>query len=262
MKQGNIENFTYLSQFKDIKDFNNQIEQWMIDVKDKFTKSELIALKRLIRFSAKIVGVCNAKIGTIVSATYENNNAGISRSTFKRMVVKAKEIGLLIVKETERMNGSQSSNVYIFNRITPLELVCEPPKSKKLDYLNKTINPIKTNNQNNNKRNSNVSESDKHIDASFVSERVPVEFTNLVKCFFNDAKQIEEYWKLVKISAFKNKVTENILETALQCFKILVRKVKFCKVTNIYGFFFGVLNRKFKATQVKGMFNCWWEIIC
>jgi hypothetical protein len=116
MKQGNIESFKQLSQFNDLKDFNNNIEQWMIDLKSKFTKSELIALKRLVRFSAKVFGVCNAKIGTIVSATHENNNVGISRSTFKRMVSKAKEFGLLVVTEMERRNGSQTSNLYVFNR--------------------------------------------------------------------------------------------------------------------------------------------------
>jgi hypothetical protein len=116
MQSGNIENFKHFSQFKDIKDFNNNIEQWMIDIKDKFTKSELVALKRLIRFSAKVAGICNAKIGTVVSATHENDGVGISRSTFKRMTIKAKELGLLTIHNTVRKNGSKSSNVYVFNR--------------------------------------------------------------------------------------------------------------------------------------------------
>jgi hypothetical protein len=137
--QTDIENFIYLSQFKNIKDFNNNIEQWMLDVKDKFTRSELIALKRLVRFSAKVTGVCTAKIGTIVSATHDKNGVGISRSTFKRMLTKAKEFGLLIVKEAVRKNGSQSSNVYVFNRIEPRseassELHSEPPEDEILNH--------------------------------------------------------------------------------------------------------------------------------
>ncbi|MDF2039346.1 MULTISPECIES: hypothetical protein [Cytobacillus] len=260
MQSGNIENFKHLSQFKDIKDFNNNIEQWMIDIKGEFTKSELIALKRLIRYSAKIVGVCNAKIGTVVSATHEKDGVGISRSTFKRMVSKAKEIGFLMVKETQRKNGSQSSNVYVFNRfISSFEASSEPPIEEKLNQ-HKTSNLSKSNNQNNNIRTEEVTlEQDSQLlDASFVNEKVPVQFTNLVKCFFDDAKMIEEFWKLVTIAAKKNKITEDTLKTALQSFRVLVRKIKFSKVTNTFGFFYGILNKKFKASYLIEMFNSWW----
>lgn len=255
MKQGNIENFTHLSQFKDIRDFNNNIEQWMIDIKSKFTKSELVALKRLIRFSAKVAGVCNAKIGTVVSATHENDGAGISRSTFKRMVSKAKELGLLFVHDTVRKNGSKSSNVYVFNRFC---VQAEPSKVEKLNQP-QTINLFKTNNQIKDIRNEEpVVEITEELDASFVSERVPTEFLNLVRCFFNDAKQIEEYWKVVNISALKNKVTEEKLDTAIKSFKVLVRKIKFCKVENTYGFYYGILSKKFRALYLKNLFDfCW-----
>ncbi|MBE2939089.1 hypothetical protein, partial [Anoxybacillus flavithermus] len=199
MKAGNIEQFKHLSQFRDLKDFNNNIEQWMIDLKSKFTKSELIALKRLIRFSAKVAGVCNAKIATIVSATHELDGVGISRSTFKRMVTKAKAFGLLTVYETERKNGSQSSNLYVFNRYPVKEDVSfsqtiELPKEKKLNCpqtsnLSKTSNHI-------NKRNDNV------LDGSYTSKRVPVEFRDFVKYFFDDAKTIEELWKVIQIQTY------------------------------------------------------------
>lgn len=259
MQSGNITNFTYLSQFKDISDFNNQIEQWMVDIKNKFTKSELVALKRLIRFSAKVAGVCNAKIGTVVSSTHDKDGAGISRSTFKRMVVKAKEFGLLVVEETVRKNGSKSSNVYVFNRFC---VQAEPSKVEKLNQP-QTNNLSKTNNQNNNIRNEDVNNSSEQentfLEASFVSEGVPAHFTNLVKCFFDDAKRIEEYWKLVIISAKKHKVTENIVETAIQAFRVLVRKIKLSKVANIYGFFYGILNKKFKALYWEEAFNSWWN---
>ncbi|MDF2039854.1 hypothetical protein P2R12_23210 [Cytobacillus oceanisediminis] len=266
MQVGHIGTFSNLSQFKDIKDFNNHIEQWMLDVKSKFTKGQLVALKRLIRFSAKVAGICTAKIGTIVSATHEKDGAGISRSTFKRMVSKAKEFGLLQVHETERKNGSQSANVYVFNRFESVselssEAGFEPPEGEKLNHQNKTDNPFKTNNKNNKKRTEDVSSSTKleePLNASFVSERVPSDFVSLVKYFFDDAKQIEEYWKLVKISAYKNKVTGDILYIALQAFRTLIRKLKFNKVTNTYGFYFGILNRKFKRLFLEQSLDGWW----
>lgn len=114
---GNIENFKDFSQFKNLEDFNNNMEQWMLDVKGEFTKSELIALKRLTRFACKIVGVCNAKIQTIVASTHANNElGGISRSTFERMLRKAKKLGLLHVYHTTKINGYKAHNVYVFNR--------------------------------------------------------------------------------------------------------------------------------------------------
>lgn len=119
MQLCNIKSFKHLSQFKDIRDFNNQIEQWMVDVKSKFTKSEFVGLKRLIRFCVCVVGVSNAKIATITKATHEQDEFTISRSTFKRMTSKAQSLGLLTIYVTERKNGSKSSNVYVYNRFEP-----------------------------------------------------------------------------------------------------------------------------------------------
>lgn len=253
MQSGNIAEFQYLSQFRDLKDFNNNMEQWMIDVKDKFTKSELVALKRLIRFSAKITGVCNAKIATVVSATHENDGIGISRSTFKRMILKAKELGMLMTHETVRKNGSKSSNVYVFNHF----------ELSNVEKLNRpqTDNPLKATKLKDIRTDVNDSnEKEVVLDTSYVSEKVPAAFTNLVKCFFDDAKMIEEYWKLVTISARKNKVEGDMLETAMQSFRVLVRKIKGNKVNNAYGFFYGILNRRFKALFEVELFYSWWEV--
>ncbi|WP_163971809.1 hypothetical protein [Oceanobacillus halotolerans] len=267
MQIGNIDSFMHLSQFTDINDFNNNIEQWMLDGKSSFTKSELVALKRLIRFSAKVAGVCSAKIGTIVSATHEKDGAGISRSTFKRMVIKAKNLGLLQTHETTRQNGSKSSNLYVFNRFCGQ---AEPSKVEKLDQP-KTSIISKTNNQNNNKRNMDVPTEQKAdtdtkknqvLDASFTSEKVPMQFTNLVRNFYDDARIIEEHWKLVNISAYKNQVTEGITDTAIEAFKALVRKIKFNNVNNTYGFFYGILNKKFRKKYTIDLFNDVWEACC
>ena len=255
MKAGNIEQFKHLSQFRDLKDFNNNIEQWMIDLKSKFTKSELIALKRLIRFSAKVAGVCNAKIATIVSATHEKDGMGISRSTFKRMITKAKALGLLTVYETVRKNGSQSSNLYVFNRYPVKEDVSfsqtiELPKDEKLNRP-QTNNLLETNNQNNiNKRNENVSDekySGDKLDSSYTSSRVPVEFRDLVKCFWNDYKVIEELWKVIHIQTYYLSYysLDDRISLAIDSFKQLVRNIKRGrKVRNIFGYFWGIVEKK------------------
>ncbi|PLT34520.1 hypothetical protein [Bacillus sp. V5-8f] len=264
MQSGKIESFKELSQFTNLKDFNNHIEQWMIEVKKEFTKSELAALKRLIRFSAKIAGVCHAKIGTVVSATHEKDGMGISRSTFKRMVGKAKQLGLLAVHETERKNGSQSANVYVFHRF-------EPPNQQQLNHP-KSIDPFKTSNIKKNKRTNDSNDiqsqdnlpsananQEKPLDASFVNDRIPKEFTNLVKYFFDDAKKIEEFWKLVKISALKNKNEGDILETGIHSFKMLISKIKRKQVNSIFGYFYGILNKNFKALYHRELADTYWN---
>ena len=56
------------------------------------------------------------KIATCLKTIREEGQShGISRDTFKRIIKKAKAIGILTVYETVRENGSQSSKLYVFN---------------------------------------------------------------------------------------------------------------------------------------------------
>ncbi|MBR8646376.1 hypothetical protein KEH51_29325 [[Brevibacterium] frigoritolerans] len=101
MLSGRIENFKEYSQFDSLKSFNTTIEMFLADHKKDFTKGELVAFKRLVRYSAKYFGVANAKIGTLLKTINEKlNGFGISRSTFERMLRKAKDFGILTVKNT------------------------------------------------------------------------------------------------------------------------------------------------------------------
>jgi N-acetylglutamate synthase-like GNAT family acetyltransferase len=248
LKSGRIEGFEGYSQFKSMKEFNTHIEMWLAVKKQEFSKGELVGLKRLVRFSVKVPGVCNAKIGTLLKAINEEYQGnGISRSTFKRMILKARELGILTIYETERKNGSQSSNLYSFNRFP----VSEPPKANKLDHPKETNNLLKTNNQKINKRN----EARIELDYTFVSDKVPQTFVQLVKYFFSDAKTIEEYWHMVQIAAFRFECTQNtedVLAIAIQSFKQLVRKLKSTKlVVKPIAFFYGILTNKLKELYLE-----------
>ncbi|WP_410894378.1 hypothetical protein [Neobacillus sp. 204] len=76
---------------------------WLVEHKHDFSKGELVGLKRLVRFAAKLPGVCNAKIGTILKPIHEQyHDHGISRSIFKRTILKSKELGIITIFETER----------------------------------------------------------------------------------------------------------------------------------------------------------------
>ncbi|MCM3118651.1 hypothetical protein M3610_26045 [Neobacillus sp. MER 74] len=243
LKSGNIEEFEQFSQFTSLKELNSHIERWLTFHKQDFSKGELVGLKRLVRFSAKIPGVCNAKIGTVLKAIHEEyNHNGISRSTFKRMIQKAKELGILTVYETERKNGSQSSNLYIINRFPSNEL----PKEEILNHPKETNNLSKTEkDQKIKERKEEASE----LDHTYVSDRVPQPFVQLVKCFFPEAKTIEEYWRTVNLAASSYEGDldiHHIQNVAIQSFKQLIRKLKFSRnVKNPFAYFYGIAENKF-----------------
>jgi hypothetical protein len=263
IKSGNIEGFEQFSQFTNLKEFNSHFEMWMVDLKHEFTKGELIGLKRLARFAAKVPGVSNAKIGTILKAIHEEyHDNGISRSTFKRMIGKAIHFGILTVHETKRKNGSQSSNLYVFNRFP----INEPPKFKKMNHHNKTINLSEPNNQKINKRKEtletkqtiNQQKEKLELDHTFVSDRVPKPFVQLVKCFFANAKVIEEYWRMVQIAAYRSNrenEREEMLETALDSFRQMIRKLKLSNVRNPLAYFYGILDRKFNRSFYEELYE-------
>ena len=118
LKSGAVEQFEQFSQFQSLTEFHHQMEMWLVDYKPEFTKKELVGLEQLVRISVAIPGVSSTKIATIVKEIQESDrDQGISRDTFKRMLGKAKRLGILTIYETVRENGSQDSNLYIFNRL-------------------------------------------------------------------------------------------------------------------------------------------------
>lgn len=118
IKASTIEAFVDYSQFNHLEEFREHVTLWMVDYRNYFTRNEQIALQRLILFAEKVPGVCNAKIGTMLKSIYEERGelGMISRSSFKRMLQKAIKFGIITVYETVRKNGSQFSNLYVFNR--------------------------------------------------------------------------------------------------------------------------------------------------
>lgn len=247
---GNIKQFKHLSQFTTLKDFNNNIEMWLAEYKNQFTKSELIALKRLIRFSAKVYGVSTASINTILNAT-QKDGIGISESTFHRMKRKAVKIGILSIHYTTRKNGSQSSNVWVFNRFTndtPIDHVqkLETQVNQGIDdnvseaqmTTPKTSIQFKTSNL--------INKRYTGTEAEFTSNRVPEQFRNLVSCFYDKADTIEELWKVVKCATYTLDYSlAEVTDIATDCFRQLIRQVKRNKVRkSIYACFWGIIQNK------------------
>jgi predicted transcriptional regulator len=251
MKSGRIEQFSHLSQFDSIKAFNYNIETFLSVHKRDFTKSELIAFKRLVRFCAKYYGVANAKIAKVVVAC--TDHGGISRSTFERMLRKAKKLHILTIHNTLRNKGGHGHNVFVFNRFDRrnTEILTEgqnpekscspsiyrPQSSPETIHLSKTH---KTKEQN------RIQEK---LDHTFTSDTVPVAFRNLVKCFFNDAAVIEQYYTRVRIAAYKfvyEKEPWKMTDVAIESFKQLIGKIKKGKVRDPFAYFYRICEKKFE----------------
>ncbi|MCJ7986970.1 hypothetical protein MUB16_28515 [Priestia sp. OVL9] len=238
MKSGNINQYKHLSNFDNLKSFNSSMEQWYVDIHQQklLTKSELIALKRLVRFSACVFGVCNAKIQTIVSATH-NDAIGISRSTFKRMLVKGQDMGLITIYRTFN-HGKQGHNVYIFNRYlseveedVSVSDTIEPPQQEQIEPP-KTSNLSKTNNHNINIRTDNTIPS------------IPNKFQELVKCYY-EPKQVIELWKCVENSTryLTYMDEQQKVYLGICSFKQMICNIKLgYKVKNIFGYFHAIIN--------------------
>ncbi|WP_241657755.1 hypothetical protein [Anaerobacillus alkaliphilus] len=234
MKNGQIEKFTRFSQFQSVEEFNRHVRGWLEEHARIFSKSERIALMYLSRYAVKVVGVANVKIGTLLKTINEEYNGnGISRSTMKRMIVKAKQIGMLITHELVRENGGQSSNLYVFMRRP------EPPKPEKLNPPNKTTS-LKTIKEIENRN---------ELDHSYTSEKVPQPFVKLVKCFFDSFQNIEEYWRMTEIAAYKYVYEKNQalkLDVAIQSFKQTIRKMKLSNVKKPIAYYYSVVVSKFE----------------
>jgi hypothetical protein len=171
---------------------------------------------------------------------------------------------MITVYETERKNGSQSSNLYVFNRF-PAD---EPPKEEIMNYHNETIDLLETNNQKNNKRKEETPEIKQpnkckekplELDHTFVINRVPQPFVQVVKCFFSEAKTIEEYWHMAYIAAYRNnseKETNRVLNTAIHAFKQLIRKLKLTNlVKNPIAYFYGIVDKKLETLYYEDLYE-------
>jgi GNAT superfamily N-acetyltransferase len=116
LKSGSIQSFERFSQFQSRAEFLDHIDMWLADCKREFSKGELVGFNQLVEFASDILGVSHVKIDIVLNVIHEEyHDHGISRATFKRMLGKAKRLGILRIYETERGNGSQASNLYVFN---------------------------------------------------------------------------------------------------------------------------------------------------
>lgn len=251
--------FKHYSQFKSLKDFNNQYEMWMADYKHQFTATEYIALNRLRKYCAKVWGVSNAMIRTILEAIEERDcPVGVSRSTFKRMIVKAKRIGLVEVIELERKDGSQSSNLYIFQRydsrcdeIVSNNNTIEPPTKNSKQPQTAPVKEKVFEQLNHHKAfilSSKAIITRTSLDHSYIPNYVNQLFVETTIPFFG-AKEICQLWQRVK-TAYKHskleKSLDDCIDTIIKSFKKTVLHQQLGNIKKSFvGYFYKIVYEAF-----------------
>lgn len=266
---GNVENFKEYSNFKSLKEFNSHIEMFLAVHKKAFTKVEFMLFRRLTKYAAKVAGVANASIQALMNGVKEKDFVlGASESTFQRMKRKAIKLGILEVIPVTRKDGSQSANLWVFKRFgeqpqieeekttidTPRTEGEQPQAASQQGEVFRQLTPhktsylIKSSKHNIKKRKENAFTDSPVLDHSFVSDRVPAAFVAMVKPFFDDAKLIEEYWRMAVIDTYtiKDKLVseDDIIQTAIAAFKQMIRKLKLGGVRNPVAYYVGVFKKK------------------
>ncbi|MGG1397309.1 hypothetical protein ABE288_05685 [Bacillus salipaludis] len=99
------------------------------------------------------------------------------------------------------------------------------------------------------------------MDHTFTNDRVPKPFVQLVKYFFDDAKTIEEFWRMTQIAAYRGnreKEKDQVLAVAIESFKQLIRKLKSNqKIKTPIAYFHGILQKKFDDLYFAEIYEMW-----
>ncbi|WP_216829780.1 hypothetical protein [Alkalihalobacterium elongatum] len=266
MKSGRIEQYKKYSKFTNLEEFNVSNKKALEIHGHHFTKGEKIAFDVLTHFSVKVLGVCNARICKLVQAC-QNTKGGISRSTFERMLRKAKALGIISTIHTIRETGGYAHNVYIFNRFDtttnekltsrnnsrnpnlPIAdkgkkqqetLLAETKTLKDKDLRQeKTVNKINPINK--------MMDTDE-LDHTYVPDFVPTPFIKAVHPFFKGAKEICGLWNRAQIayrSACFPETTciNSLLPTIVQAFKHTVFRYKQNRIKSSFiPYFYGTMS--------------------
>ena len=208
MYNNQLEDIKKLQRFNSLEEFNESFYIAMKQHRDAFSKGELIALKTLKNWGAKVVGVVYAKIGTIISELIKQKGEMCvpSRSTFERAIRKAKKLGIIKTIETkqgstsERRRNLKGNNIFIFELFSDSEQLTE----RKGEQLTERENAETPHNQavqtpkiegdtslSNTSKNI-LSSLRKKRDYTYVQSFVPKFLVNKLKPFYNSADIIED----------------------------------------------------------------------
>ena len=256
----NEEAYSNLSSFTEIEELNKTVRVYRdiirTSIKRVDVQARLIALLEVLkRHSCKQVGVSYMCKNTIA------DKLEISYKTVQRLMKKLVDLGMIKqISMKRKKDMMQTANAIIIQPVKEEVTDKTPVKvAKKCPTIKTTTSSLKQNIKYINKRNSVAFSQivDKSVDkiskANFVAHWVPDRFANLASSYYQEAKCIQEFWKVVKqcnrvvdyskgARAF-NKAQE--IQIGIRAFKEFVMKVKsgVNMIKGEFAYFNGIVNK-------------------
>lgn len=229
------ETFRNLSTFTTIEELNKTVRYYKEKFQVELSKSTLLVLDQLHRYSCKFLGV---------SFRTKNNIAeslNISRKTVQRACKVLEDLGLIKQLEMKRKSDMRQTSNAI--QIMPIsdnvqqdkpELSSQEDSSLKQDH--KEINTIRTQSVKSSNQLSKQA-------ISLLPNYIDSEFARISSYFFQDADTVE----LFRIARIHSKIAELSSDAfklaSLEGLKALAYKVKQGKVTSVRGYFDGIMRK-------------------
>lgn len=253
-----------LARFDSMVAFDRNFEQMALDVKPLMTKAEYMAFKQLKNYARNLCGVAYCKIGTAVKSTHDRNFIGISRSTFNRMISKAKKLNAISVINYWHANGRRAHSVYVFNKFTDLTLPVKETKPTnkvvRIVSISDTIETLydeqltqhKSNNLNKitrlkDKKNTYATQTEsviKQLDSAILKtkEQTPYQqLANYVMQFIADKKLVSRLYGIYRAHTLKLVKSPDI-DIAIEAFKHTVKAMRNKSLKSITGYYNNTLS--------------------
>lgn len=253
-------NFAEIKQyqsFQTLTQLNEAVRAFLYRHKAELSDGTVKVLKFIWKHSCKVLGVSFAKYDYIA------NGAELSKRTVIRAVNTLEEYGILKRVPTKKPNGKRGVNLLVFQAIEGVTL---PDMSPQRDTAPVTpTEPDKPNNTNdsepisesealkkqcsfqgskdqkNSKDVKDTSIQSEYMDASFVPDNVPQEFTKTMQPFFG-AEIIFKLWGKVLLAFEKMGQVCPSVDIAIRAAKQMVFMYRNKKIRgDIFGYLFGTL---------------------
>lgn len=196
------ETYKNLESFSDVEDMNVTVRTYKDvikeEVKRKDVQKNLLRLLDLLkRHSCKYLGV------SFLSKNNLADKLDLSYKTIQRLMIRLTDLGF--IKEyamKRRSNMYQTSNAVIIQPFKKDSSNKEVVKTEEKSPSKTTTKTFKTNNINTYKERTVIHNNTNTVNniknAEFVAHWVPARFTELSNSYFSKAKEIEEFWKVVR----------------------------------------------------------------
>jgi DNA-binding transcriptional regulator YhcF (GntR family) len=229
------ESYKNLATFDSIEELNKTVREYKEKFHSKLTKSTLLVLDQLHRYSCVYLGV---------SFRTKNNIAkslDISRKTVQRACRLLEDLGIIKQFETKRKSDMRQSSNAI--QIIPQEEDVQQDSDNEV----KKCPTKKTTSQ-------SLIQNNKDIRIDHVDQ-----FEKYASIFFHDVNTIRELKKISIIHTRINSIQGNHAKSlSLECLKVLIAKLKSKPISRVCGFFNGICRKRMRSVKIKQLWDeCW-----